>query len=175
MDKPSRRYIALAFLPVILAVAALAALYAYHRGEKARRDGWQKPQAIFDALALKSGMRVAEWGPSDTYFLEKLSRRVGPEGRVYAFAYDTAMAVRIRLTLPGIELAQVPPAGLDAVLLVCLRSAEQDRAEIRSALRVGFERLRPLGRMGVVGVGSRHVAGFVRAEEVVAAARRRGT
>ena len=49
-----------------------------------KRDTWQKPQQIIDALKLKSGAKVADIGSGSGYLLPHLSRAVGPRGLVFA-------------------------------------------------------------------------------------------
>jgi arsenite methyltransferase len=53
-----------------------------------RRDRWQQPQRVIDALGIKRGMRVADIGSGGGYFTMRLSRAVGPEGCVYAVDTD---------------------------------------------------------------------------------------
>jgi len=48
------------------------------------RDAWQQPVAIMDSLGIVPGMVVGEAGAGDGYFTFHLSRRVGPNGRIYA-------------------------------------------------------------------------------------------
>jgi trans-aconitate methyltransferase len=53
-----------------------------------RRDRWQQPQRVIDALRIKQGMRVADIGSGGGYFTMRLDRAVGPEGCVYAVDTD---------------------------------------------------------------------------------------
>ena len=55
------------------------------------RDGWQHPEAVIEALAIRPGDRVAEIGAADGYWIGWLSAAVGPTGRVYAVEVDDAM------------------------------------------------------------------------------------
>ena len=55
------------------------------------RDGWQHPDRVMDALALRPGDRVAEIGAGSGYWLERLSEAVGAEGRVYAVEVDRGL------------------------------------------------------------------------------------
>lgn len=49
-----------------------------------RREDWEKTSRILEALALKPGQTVADIGSGPGYYSFMFSRRVGPEGRVYA-------------------------------------------------------------------------------------------
>lgn len=53
-----------------------------------RRDRWQQPQRVIDALGIKQGMRVADIGSGGGYFTMRLARAVGAEGCVYAVDTD---------------------------------------------------------------------------------------
>jgi ubiquinone/menaquinone biosynthesis C-methylase UbiE len=52
--------------------------------ESPRRDKWQMPQQVLDALRVSEGQVVADIGAGGGYFTEKFSRRVGTNGHVYA-------------------------------------------------------------------------------------------
>jgi predicted methyltransferase len=48
------------------------------------RGGWQRPDDVVAALALRPGDRVADLGAGEGYFIPHLSQAVGIDGRVYA-------------------------------------------------------------------------------------------
>jgi predicted methyltransferase len=48
------------------------------------RDGWQKPDEVLKALALKPGEVVADIGAGSGYFTVRFGGAVGDAGRVYA-------------------------------------------------------------------------------------------
>jgi ubiquinone/menaquinone biosynthesis C-methylase UbiE len=52
--------------------------------ESPDRDEWQKPGQVLEALQVGPGLVVADIGAGGGYFTEKLSRRVGSTGHVYA-------------------------------------------------------------------------------------------
>jgi arsenite methyltransferase len=72
-----------------------------------------KPDEIISALALKSGMQVADLGAGGGYFTLRVARAVGREGKVYA--------VDINAELLEIVKASVSKAGLSNVVLIHAR------------------------------------------------------
>ena len=59
--------------------------------ESPDRDIWQKPDQIMDALGIADGSKVADIGAGGGYFTVRLSRRVGPNGIVWAEDVQPAM------------------------------------------------------------------------------------
>jgi predicted methyltransferase len=55
------------------------------------RDGWQQPEKVVQALALKPGERIADLGSGGGYFTFRLSQAAGPAGKVYAVDVDKDM------------------------------------------------------------------------------------
>jgi SAM-dependent methyltransferase len=53
-----------------------------------RRDRWQQPRRVIDALGIEQGMRAADIGSGGGYFTMRLARAVGAEGYVYAVDTD---------------------------------------------------------------------------------------
>jgi ubiquinone/menaquinone biosynthesis C-methylase UbiE len=94
------------------------------------RDGWQQPERVIAALAIRPGDRVADLGSGSGYFSVRLVHAVGPSGRVYAVDVDESMNayLRERLARAGIENVDVilghaddpllPDGGVDLVLVV---------------------------------------------------------
>ncbi len=56
-----------------------------------RRDSWQQPERVVEALALAPGQRVADLGAGGGYFTFRIAEAVGPSGRVYAADVDQSM------------------------------------------------------------------------------------
>jgi predicted methyltransferase len=94
-----------------------------------RRDEWQRPADVMDALALKPGQRVADIGSGSGYFTFRLAARVGAEGKVYAVDIDQKAIDNVRERKERENLTQVEPIlaessdphlpnNLDAVLIV---------------------------------------------------------
>src|SRR5205807_8135035 len=93
------------------------------------RDQWQKPDQIMDALLIAEGSVVAEVGAGGGWFTPWLSRRVGPNGRIYAEDIQTQMIEEIVRRVRRENLSNVVPVlgtpqdprlpdGMDAVLIV---------------------------------------------------------
>jgi ubiquinone/menaquinone biosynthesis C-methylase UbiE len=49
-----------------------------------KRDAYQKPHEVMEALAVKEGEVIADIGSGSGYFTLRLAKHVGPSGRVYA-------------------------------------------------------------------------------------------
>ena len=64
--------------------------------ESPDRDIWQKPEQIMDALGIADGSKVADIGAGGGYFTVRLSRRVGPNGIVWAEDVQPAMLEAIK-------------------------------------------------------------------------------
>ncbi len=69
---------------VILLIITAMTLCSPLFGQYTNRDSWQQPEKIMDAVGIVSGMTVGEAGAGNGYLTFYLSKRVGPEGRVYA-------------------------------------------------------------------------------------------
>jgi predicted methyltransferase len=94
------------------------------------RDGRQKPDHVIQLMALSDGMTVVDLGSGDGYFLCRLSRAVGPSGRVIATEIDeqlvrdlTTRAAREQLSNVDVIQAPkddvgIPPETADRILLV---------------------------------------------------------
>ena len=84
------RVLGLALVAGLVLLASCTALkrYAY---EGFGRDGWQKPDEVVAALALRAGERVADLGSGGGYFTFRFSRVLGPAGKVYAVDVDRDM------------------------------------------------------------------------------------
>jgi ubiquinone/menaquinone biosynthesis C-methylase UbiE len=114
-------------LPVVLALAvpALARAQAaaptpaemHHRHADAQayitslddpaRDAYQKPDEVVKALGLREGETVADIGAGSGYFTVRLSRAVGPTGRVYAVDVSPDMIRHLNHRIRDAKLANV--------------------------------------------------------------------
>src|SRR5829696_3951221 len=136
----------------------------------AKRDGWQKVDEIFAAMAIKPGSAVADVGAGGGYFTTRLSTAVGDSGRVYAIDVDRNVLGRLRTRLADEKLTNVealegessdvrlPPASIDAALIV---NAYHEMKEHQAMLATIKRALKPGGRLVIV--------------EPVSASRRSGT
>lgn len=123
-----------------------------------KRDEWQRPAEVFDALAVKPGQRVADIGSGSGYFTFRLAARVGAEGKVYAVDIDEEAINKVRQRKEREKLEQVEPilgeqddprlpADLDVVLIV--DTYHEFRAYDRTMQAV-FRALKPGGRLGLI-------------------------
>jgi predicted methyltransferase len=123
------------------------------------RDIWQQPEQIMDVLGIADGAVVADIGAGAGWFTIHLSRRVGPQGTVYAEDVQPEMisaiarranALRLTNVKPILGVAGDPrlPAGrLDAILMV---DAYHEMSERVPMLRHLATALKPGGRLGIV-------------------------
>lgn len=78
----------------------------HHRFEKAdewapmfddpKRDAWQQPDRVVEALALQPGMSVADVGAGTGYFEKRLAMAVGERGTVIAIDVEPDMVRYLR-------------------------------------------------------------------------------
>jgi arsenite methyltransferase len=94
------------------------------------REEWQRPEELMDALQIGPGSRVADVGAGSGWFTERLARRVGPSGVIYASDVQPEMISKLRERVAQLELANVriiearyedarlPPAASDVVVFL---------------------------------------------------------
>jgi predicted methyltransferase len=126
------------------------------------RDLWQKPDQIMDALGIADGSVVADLGAGDGWFSIRLSRRVGPNGLVWAEDIQPAMVALIERTIARENLRNVRPllgapndprlpSGIDAVVMIDVyRELDIPPADPVKLLSNVAKTLAPGGRIGVV-------------------------
>src|SRR3989442_15949405 len=73
------------------------------------RDQWSKPDQVMDALAVAEGSKVADVGAGGGWFTIHLSRRVGPNGGVYAEDIQPEMIEAINRRGQHANLTNVKP------------------------------------------------------------------
>jgi predicted methyltransferase len=137
--------------------AAVRALsQASDRGRK--RDEWQRPAEVIDALAVRPGQRVADIGSGSGYFTFRLAAAVSAQGKVYAVDIDEEAINRVRQRKEREKLEQVEPIlgegddprlphGLDAVLIVDTYHEFREYDRMMGAV---FRALKPGGRLVVI-------------------------
>jgi FkbM family methyltransferase len=118
-----------------------------------RREQWQKVDHIFKEMGVRPGAVVADIGAGDGFFTVRLSRAVGPDGRVHAVdvASDALRRLRTRIgdeQLSNVEVVEgafddpkLAPGSIDAALIVnAYHEMNQHQAmltKIRAALKPG--------------------------------------
>lgn len=122
------------------------------------RDQWNKPDLIMDTLKIAEGAVVADLGAGGGWFTLRLSRRVGPNGRVYAEDIQRQMIEEIgrRVEREGLTNVQTVlgtpedprlPGPVDAVLIVDAYAELEDPVAL---LEKTAPYLKPQGRIGIV-------------------------
>jgi arsenite methyltransferase len=82
--------------------------------EDPARDAWQKPHEVIEALALKTGERVADIGAGSGYFALRFARHVGAGGRVFAVDVSKDMIAHLETQaktagVSNVETILAPP------------------------------------------------------------------
>jgi SAM-dependent methyltransferase len=123
------------------------------------RNIWQRPEEVMDKLAIADASVVADIGAGGGGITIQLARRVGPNGLVYAEDVQQEMltAISRRAAAEGLlnvkpwlgkaNDPQLPPASIDAVLLVNSYHEIVDRVTLLQNIA---KALRPGGRIGVI-------------------------
>ena len=123
-----------------------------------KRDEWQRPAEVFDALGVKPGHRVADIGCGFGYFTFRLAARVGAEGKVYGVDIDREAIAKVRERKEREKVGQVEPIlsesadphlpdDLDAVLIVDTYHEFRDYDRMMDAV---FHALKPGGRLAII-------------------------
>lgn len=124
--------------------------------ERSEREIEEMPDSALDAIGIRPGMTVADVGAGSGYFTVRLSRRVGPEGKVYAQDIQPEMLrlLRRRLdkanftnitTVLGTETdPKLPENSLDLILMV---DVYHEFAQPQIMLRKLRQALKDDGRM----------------------------
>ena len=118
--------------------------------ERDEREEFQKPAQVMETLAFRPGERVADVGAGSGYFTVRVARAVGPTGWVLAIDirqemldYVAARLARekignVRLSLVQPEDPQLPPGGIDTVLMVDTIHYVKDLPAYAKKLRPGL-------------------------------------
>jgi ubiquinone/menaquinone biosynthesis C-methylase UbiE len=121
--------------------------------ERAEREAEEQPTRALALMKITPGSTVADIGAGSGYFTERLSRLVGPTGKVFATDIQQGMLdllqtrlVRERLDNVSLILGEpanpkLPPAAIDLALMVDvyheLSAPQTVLAHIRTALKPG--------------------------------------
>lgn len=123
------------------------------------RDAWQKPDEVVAKMEIAANMSVADVGAGTGYFMERLAKAVGANGRVTMTDIEPAMvahmtdrATRGKLAWVQAALASATGPGLaantmDRVLIVDVWHHIADRVAYASSLA---KSLKPGGKVYIV-------------------------
>lgn len=158
-----RRLILAVFLLLGVSSTSLSTAFAVwdppQESDRARkRDEWQRPAEVMDALDVRAGHRVADIGCGFGYFTFRLAARVGPEGKVYAVDIDREAIAKVRERKQREKLEQVEPIlgesadpglpdDLDTVLIV---DTYHEFREYDQMMQAVFRALKPGGRLAII-------------------------
>lgn len=132
------------------------------------RDAWQKPDEVVKLLQLRPGHIVADLGAGTGYFEPRLSKAVGPQGRVLAIDVEPHMVAHLkaRVEKEGLRNATAQAASaddpglaegsVDRILIVDTWHHIPQRARYSAALA---RALRPGGFVAVVDFTARSPEG----------------
>jgi SAM-dependent methyltransferase len=124
--------------------------------ERSEREPEEEPEKALDALGNLTGATVADVGAGSGYFTVRLSKRVGPSGRVFANDLQPEMLKMLGARLARERIANVtlvqgsivdpklPPASIDLVLMV---DVYHEFAEPQKMLRAIRAALKSDGRL----------------------------
>lgn len=77
--------------------------------EDPKRDAYQKPHEVMQALDVKAGEAIADIGAGSGYFSVRLAHHVGPTGRVYAVDVSPDMIRHLHTRVREMKLLNVSP------------------------------------------------------------------
>jgi len=128
-----------------------------HIFDDPKRDAWQKPHEVIQALALKPDAVVADIGSGTGYFSARFANMV-PKGRVYGVDTEPDMVKYLaeRARREGLKnvtaIAGAPdnprlPEKVDLIILVDVFHHVEDRERYFRKLR---ESLKPGGRIAII-------------------------
>lgn len=75
--------------------------------EDPKRDAYQKPHEVIQALQLKDGEAIADIGAGSGYFTFRLARHIGEKGRIYAVDVSPDMIVHLNRRIRDLGIKNV--------------------------------------------------------------------
>lgn len=134
-----------------------------HRGapwlDRAERDREEHTARAVELLGVTPGMVVADFGAGSGYYTERLAKKVGPSGKVFAVDIQPEMlellgARMTRLGLTNVELIRngvddpgLPAGTIDLVLMV---DVYHELSQPQTVLRRMKAALSPTGRIAIL-------------------------
>jgi predicted methyltransferase len=128
-----------------------------HVFDDPKRDDWQKPHEVIQALALKPDAVIADIGSGTGYFAVRFANMV-PQGRVYGVDIEPDMVKYLAgrakrekrdnvIAIAGAPEDPRIPEKADLILMVDVFHHIEDRARYFSKLRAS---LKPGGRIAII-------------------------
>ena len=77
--------------------------------ESPKRDAWQKPDEVLDALSIAAGQTVCDIGAGPGYFALRAAKRVGLTGRVFAVDVEPKILDVLRARIEQAGARNVTP------------------------------------------------------------------
>lgn len=77
--------------------------------EDPKRDAYQKPHEVMEALGIREGEIIADIGAGSGYFTMRLAKHAGPKGHVYAVDVNPDMIRHLHTRLRDAKLLNVSP------------------------------------------------------------------
>ena len=127
--------------------------------DRAERDQEEDPDRAIDVLKLQKGAAVADIGAGSGYMTERLSKKVGPMGKVYASDIQQGMIDLINKRIARRKLTNVTPVlstqddprlPLDAIDLIIMVDVYHELSQPQLMLRHIKASLKPGGRLVLV-------------------------
>jgi ubiquinone/menaquinone biosynthesis C-methylase UbiE len=124
--------------------------------ERPERENEEAPSKALDALELKPGMVVADIGAGSGYYTARISKRVGPAGRVYATDIQPGMIelldrrikseglANVATVLGGMDDPKLPAKSIDLAIMVDVYHELQQPQVFLQRLKESFK---PGGRL----------------------------
>jgi predicted methyltransferase len=124
--------------------------------ERSERDQEEEPDVALNVLKIPKGASVADIGAGSGYFTEKLSARVGADGRVFANDVQPQMLeilsrrlaarsiTNVTLVQGTVDDPKLPPASVDLELMV---DVYHELSQPQAMLRHLKAALKPGGRL----------------------------
>jgi ubiquinone/menaquinone biosynthesis C-methylase UbiE len=124
--------------------------------DRSEREKEELPETALDKIGLRPGMTVADVGAGSGYFTVRLSKRVGPEGKVYAVEIQPEMMARLRRRIMKDKLTNVdsilgsesdPKLPANSVDLILMVDVYHEFSQPQTMLRRLKQALKNSGRL----------------------------